>query len=211
MTRRCRADVAGRTANAYAEHAEEFLLRWGRKKYRQPPLLRALLAQLPPQATLLDLGCGAGQDARHLSARRHRVVGIDLTWPLLDFARRRTRRLPLVQADMRYLPLRARAFDGVWAAASLIHLPKPAVRRVLRDLCALVVPGGWLVLTVAHGRRSGTLRTGWIPGRYFARWRKDELARVVRSAGWEIIALKTVTGRERKGRWVNLIARTKSG
>lgn len=210
MTRRRRADAVGCTANAYAAHAEDFLLRWGRNKYRQPPLLRALLAQLPRPATLLDLGCGAGQDARDLSARRYRAIGMDLAGPLLRFARERMRRLPLVQADMRVLPLRPRSFDAVWAAASLIHLPRPAVRPLLRELRELVQPGGWLAMTVAHGRRSGVLRAGWISGRYCARWNKDELANVIRASGWEIVSLETVTGRERKGRWLNVIARTPS-
>ncbi|MFM8540954.1 MAG: class I SAM-dependent methyltransferase [Nitrospira sp.] len=210
MTVRRRADVVEQTARAYSAHAEDFLRRWGRRTYKLPPLLRDWLKQLPQGSLVLDLGCGAGQDARYLASRRHRVVGLDRTRPLLEFARRRAHRLPLVQADMRRLPFRVRSFDAVWAAASLIHLPKPAARRLFRDLGALVPPGGWLAATVAHGRAAGCLRRGWIPGRYFSRWSKDALARAFRRAGWEIITLKTVTGRERKGRWLNLLARRRS-
>jgi len=47
---------------------------------------------------------------------------------------------------------------------------------------------------------------GWVPGRYFARWRKEELARAVRRAGWLIRELSVVTNCERKGRWLNLLA-----
>lgn len=158
-------------------------------------------------AAVLDLGCGAGQDARFLLAKRHHVVGVDLTWSLLAYARRHSRRVPLVQGDMRALPFRPGAFDAIWAAASLIHLPKPAVRRLLRTLCTLVPHGGLLAATVAQGRHAGFLRTGWIPGRYFARWKKAELARAVTSAGWDVMQLLVVSDRERKGRWLNLIAR----
>jgi hypothetical protein len=98
------------------------------------------------------------------------------------------------------------SFDGLWAAASLMHLPKPVARRVLIDLCRLVRPGGFLAATVTYGTKSGIVTDGWVPGRYFARWRKDELARAVRRAGWEILELKIITNCERKGRWLNLLA-----
>lgn len=206
MTRR-RADAVARTAEAYAAQAEAFLRRWGRRSYRRPPLLRDLLALARPRVAVLDLGSGAGQDVRFLRARRYRVVGLDRTWPLLVYARRRGRHLPFVQGDMRRLPFRPRTFDVIWAAASLIHLPKPAVRRLLRTLHTLVPAGGLLAATVAQGSRAGFARTGWIPGRYCARWKKPELERAVKQAGWTVVRLDAVVGRERKGRWLNLIVR----
>lgn len=209
--RRRPADAVARTTEAYVAQAEAFLRRWGRRAHRCPALLREALLLAGPRAALLDLGCGAGQDARFLLARRHHevghVIGLDRAWPLLAHARRRSRRLPLVLGDMRELPFRPGSFDAIWAAASLIHLPKPAVRRLLRALRAQVPVGGLLAATVAQGRRAGILRTGWIPGRYFARWRKVELERAVRRAGWEVLTLKAVVNRERKGRWLALIAR----
>jgi len=112
----------------------------------------------------------------------------------------------LIQADMRCLPLQRECVDGIWAAASLIHLPKVEIRKVLADLCAIVRPGGVLAATVTHGTTSRMLRGGWIPGRYFARWKKAELDRAFRATGWCVIELNVVTGQERKGRWINVIA-----
>jgi hypothetical protein len=98
------------------------------------------------------------------------------------------------------------SFDGLWAAASLMHLPKPVARRVLIDLCRLIRPGGLFAATMTYGMTSRLVADGWVPGRYFARWKKDELARAVRRAGWLILDLKVITNRERKGRWLNLLA-----
>ena len=208
MTARRRpADAVARTAAAYVVGAEAFIRRWGRRTTTCPLLLRDLLKLAGPCAALLDLGCGAGQDTRFLMTRRHHAIGVDCAWPLLAHARRRSRRVPLIQGDMRTLPFRPESFDAIWAAASLIHLTKPAARRLLRALCAQVPVGGLLGATVAHGHRAGFLRTGWIPGRYFARWRKAELERAVRRAGWDVVQLMTVDHRERKGRWLALIAR----
>lgn len=107
---------------------------------------------------------------------------------------------------MRRLPLRAGSVAGVWAAASLVHLPKGQARTVLAELVRLTRPGGILGATFTHGTKSRIATRGWIPGRYFARWRKDELGQAVQKAGWQVVMLEVVTSRERKGRWINVIA-----
>jgi SAM-dependent methyltransferase len=195
------------TLLTYEKEAEIFLKQWGRKKYRCPPLLKEWVALLPKRAVVLDLGCGAGQDARYLTKIGHRVVGLDRTMPLLRFARRRSPSVPFVLADMRVLPLQASALDGIWAAASLIHLPKNTVPSVLAVLHQLVRPEGSLAGTFTFGRNSRVKTGGWMPGRYFARWKKDELARALFRAGWQVLSIRVVSNRERKGRWINVIAR----
>jgi hypothetical protein len=70
-----------------------------------------------------------------------------------------------------------------------------------------VKPGGVLAATLTYGVRSRILRKGWIPGRYFARWEKSELARALGRSGWKVLFLQVVSNQERKGRWINLIAR----
>jgi len=89
----------------------------------------------------------------------------------------------------------------------MIHLPKGEVRGVLADLFTIIRPGGVLAATVTQGTKSRTLSRGWIPGRYVARWKKAELEQAFRAAGWCVIELNVVIGQERKGRWINVIAR----
>lgn len=137
----------------------------------------------------------------------YRVVGMDLTAAFLRCARKEAPSLPLVCADMLELPFRMASFDGVWAAASLIHLPKTDAARVLKDLSLVARPGARLGATVTYGLNSGVLKKGWMPGRYFARWQKAELARAVERSGWKVEMLRVVANQERKGRWLNLIAR----
>ncbi len=64
--------------------------------------------------------------------------------PLLRFAKTRAPLVPLVLADMRSLPVRPGSVDGIWAAASLMHVPKPVARQVLVTLWDCVRPNGLL-------------------------------------------------------------------
>ena len=137
-------------------------------------------------------------------------MGVDRTSALLSAGRRRYPVLSLVRADVRDLPFQAASFDGLWAAASLMHVPKPEARQILAVLYRLARPGGVFAATVTYGVKSRLVTDGWVPGRYFARWRKDELARALCRAGWTILELNVVTNRERKGRWVNLLAQKRS-
>src|SRR6185295_4487395 len=123
------------TIDAYERSAKECVVRWNKRRPRRPSLLVEWLEYLPAGTRLLDLGCGGGRDAGDLDLRGYRVVGVDRTSALLSAGRRRYRSLPLVRADLRQLPFHAMSFDGLWAAASLMHLPKPEARRILADLC----------------------------------------------------------------------------
>ncbi len=195
-----------RTLDVYRRGLDTYLAQWGRRRYHVPPLLRDLLRSLSGGARVLDLGCGPGQDTRYLASRGFQPVGFDAVRPFLEWARVRHRETRLVQGDIIELPFRPHAFTAAWAAASLIHLPKRDVRRALTELRAIMTPGGRLAATFVHGTASGVLTRGWLPGRYFSRWTKAELASAVARAGWEIESLTTVTNRERKGRWLNLLA-----
>lgn len=199
------------TIQAYASWSEVYLKEWHRRTYRIPLHLQIWIEHLPPRSQVLDLGCGPGQDSRYLRRRGFHVVGLDLTQPFLQVARKRSPKLPLVQADIEHFPFSPETFDGIWAAASLIHLPKTTLKKVLRQVRALIRPTGFLAATFLHGKGAGLLPGQWIPGRYMCKWLKPELQEVFQQARWHIISVQTVSNRERKGRWLNVIAKRGTG
>jgi SAM-dependent methyltransferase len=202
-----RKDRTARTIGVYDENAETFLAHWGRRRYRVPPLLGVLLRPLPAGSRVLDLGCGPGLDLRYLASRGFRGVGLDRSLRFLSHAKRRDPGLLLALGDIRRPPFAGDRFDAVWAAASLIHLSRTEVRGALRAVRELLPPGGRFAATFVHGTASGILKRGWMPGRYFSRWTKEELRRAVRRAGWTVESIEVAVNRERKGRWINLVAR----
>jgi len=195
------------TLAVYEAQAGTFLAQWGKEKYRVPPLLKEVLREMPKKGIILDLGCGPGQDIFYLKKKGYHPIGLDGVWAFLKWARRKDPQVKLIYGDLRYLPIKKNRLDVIWAAASLIHVSKPDFRKALKGIGSLMNSGGILGATFAHGNVSGRLKKGWIPGRYVSRWLKQELIAAVVSSGWSLEMIKTVSNQERKGKWINLIAR----
>src|SRR6185295_5534455 len=71
-------------------------------------LILERLAQLPPGASLLEIGCGTGWFGRALAQRGFRVAGLD---PSVAMLARAQGRFPLVRGDAARLPFAERSFD----------------------------------------------------------------------------------------------------
>jgi len=111
---------------------------------RSPALRHWLAAQLPARsAAVLSIGCGTGEVERHLSASRHRVVGLDVSYQMLRSAARRGLER-LVQGDARSLPFAAASFDVVLFPESIGHL---ALADVLREAKRVLKERGRLLIT----------------------------------------------------------------
>ena len=102
--------------------------------------LTAFLARLSPGAHVLDLGCGGGQDAAAMLARGFEVTAIDGCQGLAAVAEQRIGRPVQV---MLFEDLAAEdEFDGVWANASLTHVPLAGLDDVLRRVRRALRPSG---------------------------------------------------------------------
>ena len=114
-----------------------------------------------PPFAILDLGCGPGRDLRAFTALGHEVTGLDGAAELVALARAETDCAVLLQ-DFLDLDLPSAHFDGIFANASLFHVPSSQIARVLADLAAALKPGG--VLFCSNPR--GDNQEGWVGGRY---------------------------------------------
>lgn len=148
--------------------------------------LHQLARRLPAQACVLDLGCGPGFDCARLQAAGWRVVGLDLSWGMLQIARRECG-ADLVQADVRQLPFAA-GFDAALAVASLVHLPRSAWPGVLTQVARLLKPGGWFYLSVKSGQGEAWVDRsyGQPAPRYFVYWQLAAVDRLLAEAGFTL-------------------------
>ena len=143
-------DTSGRTLAHYEATAAAF--REGTRDHDVAENVAALLDAIegPPPWTILDFGCGPGRDLRTFSARGHVAVGLDGAKAFVAMARASTGCEVLLQ-DFLALVLPSARFDGVFANASLFHVPSRELPRVLRELRAALKPRGVLFASNPRG------------------------------------------------------------
>ena len=143
-------------------------------------LLEAIAAPAPYR--LLDLGCGPGRDLKAFKAMGHEAIGIDGSARFVAMARAYSG-CEVWQQDFIELDLPADYFDGIYANASLFHVPSAVLPQVLRDLHGALKPGG--VLFSSNPR--GDNREGWNGPRYGSYYDYDTWQRYLVAAGFEAV------------------------
>ncbi|MBM7062484.1 class I SAM-dependent methyltransferase [Pseudomonas sp. UL073] len=140
-------------------------------------LLRHVHAARPFR--ILDFGCGPGRDLRTFSELGHQPVGLDGCARFVEMARSDAG-CEVWQQDFLQLDLPAERFDGIFANASLFHVPRSELPRVLGELHASLAPGG--VLFCSNPR--GDNQEGWRHGRYGAFHDLDSWRDYLHAAGF---------------------------
>tara|TARA_R110001599_G_scaffold159052_2_gene346276 strand:+ start:88243 stop:88929 length:687 start_codon:yes stop_codon:yes gene_type:complete len=153
--------ISDTTLDHYNQRAAAF---WeGTRTHDVRQNIDALLKHISaaPPFTILDFGCGPGRDLKAFSDLGHQVIGIDGAQEFAKMAREYTG-CEVWQQDFLQLDLPAEYFDGVFANASLFHVPAQELPRVLKQLYATLKPSG--VLFSSNPR--GANQEGWSAGRY---------------------------------------------
>ncbi len=155
--------ISALTLEHYNQRAEDF--RDGTRDHDVSQNIAALLDRIEaePPFTILDFGCGPGRDLKTFSALGHVAIGLDGVSRFAEMARTESG-CEVWQQDFFKLDLPDRHFDGVFANATLFHVPSRLLPRVLRQLHATLKPGGVLFSSNPRGRNE----EGWSNGRYGA-------------------------------------------
>lgn len=155
--------AAAQTLAYYNERAAEFEA--GTRDHDVSQSIAMLLrhVQAAPPLTILDFGCGPGRDLKVFAGLGHTAIGLDGAARFVDMARAHSGCTVWLQ-DFCQPDLPALQFDGVFANASLFHLPSQALPRLLAALHASLKPGGVLFSSNPHGHNE----EGWSGGRYGA-------------------------------------------
>jgi SAM-dependent methyltransferase len=162
--------IANLTLEYYDRRAEEF---WtGTRSHDVRQNIAALLDHIQgaPPFTILDFGCGPGRDLRAFTDLGHVGIGLEGSARFVDMAREQG--FEVLQQNFLELDLPSEKFDGVFANASLFHVPSQELPRVLKTLHATLKPGGVLFSSNPRGNNE----EGWNRGRYgayhdFEKWR----------------------------------------
>ena len=175
-------EISRTTLAHYEQGAEGF---WhGTRDHDVTQNIDALLESIEVEAPfrILDFGCGPGRDLLTLSARGHEPTGLDGTESFVRMARERAE-VPVLHQDFLALELPSSSFDGVFANASLFHVPTSELPRVLRELHACLRPRGVLFASNPRGEN----QEGFQRGRYGVFHDFEAWSRFVEGAGFEAI------------------------
>lgn len=134
---------------------------------------------------ILDVGCGPGFDAALLRENYLKVIGVDLSFGMLQIGQRHFP-VPLVLADMRCLPVTAR-IGGLWVSASLLHLDRGDSSLALQRFAHFLLPGGLLYLSLKLGSGDGWSQDLYGKPRYFSYWQPAEIDSLLKTAGFRIV------------------------
>jgi SAM-dependent methyltransferase len=182
--------VSARAIAHYDQAAESFFegTRGHDVSQNYDALLRHIEAA--PPLSLLDFGCGPGRDLRYFRSLGHEAVGLDGSPRFVEMAREFSG-CEVLHQDFLRLKLAPERYHGVFANASLFHVSRRELPRVLGELRAALKPRG--VLFSSNPR--GDNREGWSGERYgcfhdLERWRDlmtragfDELEHYYRPKG----------------------------
>jgi SAM-dependent methyltransferase len=137
------------TLQYYDDHAESF---WeGTRGHDVSQNIDALLKYIeaPPPLSILDFGCGPGRDLKALGTLGHAPVGLEGSARFSEMAR--AEGCEVWHQNFLALDLPNDRFDGIFANASLFHVPSAELPRVLRELRATLKPRGVLFSSNPRG------------------------------------------------------------
>jgi ArsR family transcriptional regulator len=115
----------------------------------------AMLALLPREWVVADLGCGTGNVSELLAPLVKRVVAVDQSRPMLEAARKRlggVRNVEFMEGELTDLPLKGASVDAAVCVLALHHVEKPA--EAMAEMRRIVRPGGTALVVdmVEHDR-----------------------------------------------------------
>jgi SAM-dependent methyltransferase len=170
------------TLQFYRRNAESYAA-WAKAPSTR---LVAFLGLLPEGGSILELGCGAGNHAAEMLARGFALRATDGSPEMAEIA---SRRLNHPVEVMRFDELDERnTFDGVWASACLLHVPRAELTGILARVHRALKPGGVFYASYKAGDSDGRDSIG----RYYSYVTADWLRATYAEAGpWQTISFDT--------------------
>lgn len=162
----------------------------------------AFLSHLRPKASILDLGCGAGRDAKRFKELGFAVTAVDASSEMCRIASQYAGLEVICSTFEDYAP--EQPFDGIWACASLLHVPGDDLPRLLAKYVGLLRPKGVFYLSFKYGDFEGERN-----GRHFTDMTEESLGAVLKGIPEAFLIEQSVTGDVRPGRsrekWLNAL------
>jgi len=169
--------------------------------------------KLLPSGKIIDIGCGTGRDARLFLAANYDYLGIDASKGMVEQAKKEVPGAKFIQLDMYELSKLNEKFDGFWASASFLHIPKSNLQYILDSLKKITKSNAIGFISVKEGEGELVLNGSDGTERFFAFYSDVEFAQVLNNAGFEILErgrdLRDYSPPKNKSIWLTYLVQIK--
>ena len=114
------------TISYYNHNTDKFIQETGNLQFSS--VQEMFLQYVPDGGLILDLGCGSGRDSKVFLEKGYRIVAVDGSEKMCRAAREYIGHPVICSLFQTYQP--AEKFDGIWACASLLHIPSRNLNAV---------------------------------------------------------------------------------
>jgi len=176
-----------RTAQQYAQNVANL---------QKTAYIELFASLLQPDVHILDLACGSGRDAKIFYEKGFSVTGIDLSEELLMIAARNCPNAEFRLMDILELDFKSQSFDGVWACAALLHIPKERIPGLISGVQRVLKKNGLFYIGVKEGEGQRFIKDDRYEGdirKFYSYFKPGELEAVLQETGFNIIQNSGVT------------------
>jgi cyclopropane fatty-acyl-phospholipid synthase-like methyltransferase len=181
-----RSKTPPEVAAGYDRVAREYARLEGDQKWPRMRWLQEVAARLDDSSRVLDLGCGNGVPATEELARRHDVLGVDISERQVEWARENVPEATFRVADATELDFEPATFDAIVSLYMLGHVPRSEHTALLQRLHTWIRPGGYLLLSVEEDDPDN-LRTWLETPMFFSSYDADTVLTVIQAAGFDVL------------------------
>lgn len=184
----------------YEENSGQFIA--GTVAVDMSGLYEPFLRHVPDGGRILDLGCGSGRDTKFFAERSYDVVAIDASSEMIAATRNLTEaEVHQMRFDeMDYI----NEFNGIWACASLLHIPEQSLNDIMHKCLRALRAGGVMFLSFKYGTSERK-----VGGRLFTDLDERKLEAILSTLEYDLSVNQWITSDARPNRsnekWLNAI------
>lgn len=188
------------TIQYYNDNAEKFSTDTRNVDFAK--IQNKFLKYLNPESKIMDLGCGSGRDTMYFIQRGFQVDAVDGSIELCKIASEFTGQevKQMLFHELYYI----NTYDGIWACASILHLPYEQLKTVFQKIADALKEAGIFYTSFKYGEREGNRN-----GRYFTDMTESKFKKLLDEVSVfeikEIWVSRDVRVERGEEKWLNVI------
>lgn len=176
------------TIKAYDDNATA----WAKSRNKKGDWLKEkqIFKKNLPQGRILEIGSGAGRDAKDLINLGYEYIGTDISKGLLEEAKKNNPAATFLLRSVYELDFPKATFDGFWACAVLLHVAKNRMNKALKSIHKVIKKEGIGFISLKKGDGEKFVEgdhVGIEYKRFFSFWKLDEFTKILKEAQFEIL------------------------